>query len=81
MGTFIAYMTLSDKDLKRNAKDAIRDINKWFEDNPKRKDCNAELWYGKRILIPKGKVKVMVEKFLKESLTDKKTIRTKRTAL
>ena len=78
MGMFVLYKRMSKKDLRKCSGEAIRNINKWFKNNPSRKDCKAELWYGRRITIPRGKTKEKVTEFLNECLSKPKTVFSKR---
>lgn len=53
---FIVYSKLSREELEKQAVTLKADLTKWFEANPKRRVCNAQVWYGKRVKIRKGKV-------------------------
>ena len=52
----IVYKTLTETEIRRDARSAVRKINKWFKQNPNRTDCNAEGWYGKMIVVRRGSV-------------------------
>lgn len=46
MAGFIVYKRMSKSEYKKAAKEALDGIKKWFDDNPKRRVCRAELWHG-----------------------------------
>lgn len=52
----VIYKTISEAEIRRDAKSAIRKINKWFKENPNRTDCKAETWYGQMSVIRRGHV-------------------------
>ena len=52
----VIYKTLTETEIRNDAKSAIRKINKWFKANPDRKDCKAETWYGEMSVIRRGHV-------------------------
>jgi hypothetical protein len=56
----IVYKTLTETEIRRDARSAIRKINKWFKQNPQRTDCNVETWYGGRTVVPRGKVSAAI---------------------
>lgn len=62
MGTFVLYKTIPNSTIKREGEKAVAGIEKWFADNPKRRVCNAEVWYGKRAKIRKGHVQEDMDK-------------------
>lgn len=37
-------------------------VRKFFEDNPKRKVCRAQVWFGKAIVIKKDKIDDVIDK-------------------
>jgi hypothetical protein len=58
---------LSATQIRKEAKKAIRDIAKWFEQNPKRRVCKAELWYGKIISIKRATIEKQIETAVNET--------------
>ena len=48
---FLVYNTVPDKEIAKGAKETLPKLLEWFEKNPKRKDCDAQTWYGKRVKI------------------------------
>lgn len=68
MGTIIIYKKLSDRVIKSEAKKALPQIKKWFENNPKRKDCNAEFFYGKMVTIRRTNIDEDFKKAVNEAL-------------
>jgi hypothetical protein len=69
MGSFAAYYKLKPTALKRVAKESIEGITKWFKDNPQKKQCDAELWYGVRhIFKPKDDVAAFINDLLERTL-------------
>lgn len=57
----IVYPKIKPATIKREAKKAKKDIAKWFEANPKRKHCRAELWYGDRCKIGRNTIDADVD--------------------
>ena len=47
----IAYARLTKEELAKSVEETVQQIKEWFEKNPKRRVCDAELWYGKRIKL------------------------------
>lgn len=66
----LIYDRLTEKQLKKAASEVVKNLTKWFKDNPKRKMCRAELWYGKMYSIKrkniKGQINEIVAGLLKE---------------
>lgn len=57
----VIYSKLSPKEIKKIANKLIKDLPKWFENNPKRKICRVQLWYDKVINVRKENFKVRIE--------------------
>ena len=69
MGSFVAYQKLKTAALKRLAKESIEGITKWLQENPKRKTCHAELWYGiERNFSRKDNIAMIINDLLKQTL-------------
>jgi hypothetical protein len=64
----VIYPKISVKKLKKDAKDLIPKIEQWFKDNPKRRVCRTELWYGKCINIRRKTVAEQINAVVKELL-------------
>jgi len=47
----VYYSIVSNKEIRKEAKKAIREIKAWFKKNPKRKDCRIQVWYGKAVVV------------------------------
>lgn len=56
----VFYKTLPAATIRKDSKTTIKKINKWFKDNPKRRVCRAELWYGDVVSIKRNAVEKMV---------------------
>lgn len=70
MATFVVYKRLSEAELRAAAETLIPQLEGWFENNPKRRVCTAELWYGGSYKIKRkdvrGQIQLIVEKLIKE---------------
>ena len=64
----IVYPKMSEEELRKIAADAIPQIQEWFQQNPKRRVCHAELWYGKKLTIKRKDVAKQINDFLEEIL-------------
>lgn len=64
----IVYKPIPEKILISEAKKTIPKLNKWFKDNPDRKDCNAETWYGKMFKFTRGNVKEEMSRAVAQAL-------------
>jgi len=62
MGMFIISALMTKQEVAEMAAAAIKGIEKWFEEHPKKKVCNAELFYGKHYKIHRGTVAIEVGK-------------------
>ena len=64
----IIYKTLTEQQLRDSAAEAIPKIETWFVQNPRRRVCRTELWYGKTQSIKKkdveGQINAIVEELL-----------------
>ncbi len=56
------------KTIRKEAKKLVVDISKWFVENPKRRVCRAELWYGAQVTIRKNHVEEDIDKATKAAL-------------
>lgn len=60
----LVYDRLTEKQLKKDASEVVKNLTKWFKDNPKRKVCRAELWYGKMHSIKRKNIKGQINKIV-----------------
>ena len=70
MAGFVCYSKLSEKEIRKTAKDAIVGIKKFFEEHPRRRVCHAELWYGKQVAIRRNSVDEEIQKVVEETLAE-----------
>ena len=68
MASFIVYKPLSNKELKEMAEKAIKGITKFFKENPRRRICNVELWYGRQVKVRKNHIEEDIQKALEKAL-------------
>jgi hypothetical protein len=52
----VIYKTLSEQELRDSAANTIPKIEAFFVQNPKRRVCRTELWYGRTQSIKKKNV-------------------------
>lgn len=77
----LIYKSIPAKTIRKDAREAIPKIKAWFKANPDRKECNAELWYGKQLKIKADTVEEQVNAAAAEAIgNDKKTPKTKKVA-
>jgi chaperone required for assembly of F1-ATPase len=73
MGLIIVYKRMTEKELRKAATEATTQILDWFEANPRRKICRAELMYGRHLKVTRGQVvhdiQLFVQALLKEDQT------------
>lgn len=65
----VIYEKLTKKELKESKDGAIARITEWFEKNPKRRVCDAQLWYGQRHKIRRGHVADDINAVVKQTDT------------
>jgi len=68
----VVYKTISNKELRSGAKDAIVQITEWFKKNPTKTNCNAGLFYGRRLDIKPDTVAQQVNALVDELVTEAK---------
>lgn len=61
MALFVFHQKMTPAELRAAADQAQADITKWYTANPKRRVCNAELWYGKQYKIRKAHINYDIE--------------------
>jgi hypothetical protein len=64
---FVMYGTISKKQMQKEAKEAIKGIENFFVEHPKRRVCRTEFWYGKVYSIKPKNVAEQVAKILDEA--------------
>ena len=70
MASIVVYGKISKEEILKSAEETIQDVQKWFEDNPKRRVCNIELWYGKRGKIKRKTIAEDINKFAEEAINN-----------
>lgn len=65
---FIVYAPIPNDELRKLAEETIPRVSAWFESNPKRRVCTAELWYGKRLKLKRKTFAEQINAYLSESL-------------
>lgn len=53
----VVYKTLTEVEIRRDARGALRKINKFFKQNPERSECVVGVWYGENARIHRDSVK------------------------
>lgn len=67
----VIYKTLSKSVILKEAKETVPQIEKWFVDNPKRKVCHAQFWYGKMADVRRGHVKDDIDRQALNAINNK----------
>ena len=52
---------IPNSEIRKECEDAIPNIEKWFQKNPKRRVCRSEGWYSKMISVRRGHVRADLE--------------------
>jgi hypothetical protein len=47
----VVYRKIPESEIRETAAKAIGEIGEWFKANPKRRVCNVELWYNKKVTV------------------------------
>jgi len=71
------YARIPEKQIRKEAATTIKQIEKWFKNNPKRRTCTAELWYGRTKSIRRGHVTEDINAAAEEALGNKKGAKAK----
>ncbi len=58
----VIYKKPTKKDVKQDVKALKKGVRKFFEDNPKRKVCRAEVWFGKVLAVKKDNIDAAIDK-------------------
>jgi len=70
MTSFIVYKRMTKSEYKKAAKEALDGIKKWFDDNPKRRVCNAGLWHGIQCKVTRKNLVEVITGHLEKALKD-----------
>jgi hypothetical protein len=68
MTTFVVYKRITEQEIRQDAKKVIEDLGRWFQENPRRMICRAELWYGRITRIRRKHVEEDVGTAAREAL-------------
>ena len=63
----VVYSTVPNETIRKEGEEAIAQLETWFENNPKRKTCKAEMWYGQMTTIRRGHIIADMEKAIKKA--------------
>lgn len=74
MATFVLYQPIPAELIRKEAKEAIEKITQWFANNPKRRVCRCELWYGQQLSIKPKTIKEQIESAAQEAINGKKKV-------
>lgn len=69
--SFVVYNRLSEAELREAAKKTALQLEDWFKNNPKRRICKAELWYGSSHKIKRKNVAEQINAIVEEILKEK----------
>lgn len=61
MGTIMVYKKIPREVMEKEAVTLKADLTKWFAANPKRRVCNAQVWYGRAVKIRKNTISADVD--------------------
>jgi len=64
----VIYPKMTEENLRKAAEAAISQVGGWFQQNPKRRVCRAELWYGKHLSLKRKTVAAQINALLEETL-------------
>lgn len=68
MAGFKIFRRIPETELRASAVDAIRQIEDWFEKNPKRRVCRTELWYDTYHSIKRKDVHKQIDAIVESEL-------------
>ena len=60
------YQRLTLTELQQQQADAVAQLNNWFVQNPKRRICKAQLWYGRQHKIKRNDVASQIKQIADE---------------
>jgi len=76
----VIYNTLSEQEIRDSAADAIPKIEAFFVQNPKRRVCRTEFWYGQTHSIKKKNVADQVNAIAEAVIAEGRTKEAKEAA-
>ncbi len=65
MTMFAVYPNVPDEKIREAADKLLKDIPEWFSNNPKRRVCRVEFFYGKVLKLTRKNYKEMIEQTVK----------------
>ena len=68
MAMLVVYHKIPADEIRADAAKAIVQIGEWFKTNPKRRVCNAQIWYGKTAKIRRKTVAEDITKAMNEAI-------------
>lgn len=68
MAGIVIYEKIPKKTILSEGKKAIKQISQWFKDNPKRKICRCDFWYGIFRNIRKAHIEEDIQDAVDEAL-------------
>jgi hypothetical protein len=68
MASFVVYTRIPKEEIEKQANELPNKINNWFKNNPKRRVCKAELWYGERYKFTRKNISEVIEQAKKDAL-------------
>jgi hypothetical protein len=66
----VVYYKIPEIELRNSMLNAVKQIDDWFTNNPKRRVCKTELWYGRTHTIKKKDVRGQLIKIVEEILQE-----------
>lgn len=66
----LIYDKFTKAQLKKEAAEAVKSLTEWFKNNPKRKTCRAEMWYGRMHSIKPKDIKGQINKIVANLLEE-----------
>jgi hypothetical protein len=66
--TIAVYQKYPEEQIRQDAKETIKNVKKWFKDNPDRKLCRIQVWYGKTIHVKRDQISVRINKAADEAI-------------
>ena len=57
----------SEENIREQSEQLVKDMVKWFEENPKRRVCRTELWYGITKSIRRKYIQEDIDKVVEEA--------------
>lgn len=77
--TISKYEKIPPAKLRKECASTIEKLTAWFEQNPKRRVCRAQLWYGSSCKVRRGHIKedvtALVELLIKQDASSPQKFR------